>query len=233
MLITWLLVAIIVAGILLVVLGANADNSLVSNVHDLGKTLVGPFKDLFSIEDPKVAIAVNWGLAALVYLIVGSLIARILRRVGVTSHPDRAHLRPATIWSAHDSRGPSHCAAVTGVAVALCAAPAQAAPVIVVDQGTGRAGGRPVRARTVGHRSRARSGPPAGPGTLCRAGPPGGGPRPGPGRTEGRHQRSPSTRATGGPTAAGAPRSGGCPGREDASSGTWSGRSSGWRSPGG
>ena len=89
MLITWVLVAIIVAGILLVVLGANADNSLVSNVHDLGKTLVGPFKDLFSIEDPKVAIAVNWGLAALAYLIVGSLIARILRRIGVTSHPDR------------------------------------------------------------------------------------------------------------------------------------------------
>jgi len=89
MLITWVLVAIIVAGILLEVLGANADNSLVSSVHDLGKTLVGPFKDLFSIEDPKVAIAVNWGLAALLYLFVGSLIARILRRIGVTSHPDR------------------------------------------------------------------------------------------------------------------------------------------------
>ena len=89
MLITWVLVAIIVAGILLRVLGANAYNSLVSNVHDLGKTLVGPFKDLFSIEDPKVSIAVNWGLAALLYLFVGSLIARVLRRIGVTSHPDR------------------------------------------------------------------------------------------------------------------------------------------------
>ena len=90
MLITWLLVGIIVAGILLEVLGANANNSLVSNVHDLGKALVGPFNDLFSIDDPKVAIAVNWGLAALLYLFVGSLIARILRRIGVTSHPERA-----------------------------------------------------------------------------------------------------------------------------------------------
>ncbi len=52
----------------------------VEGVHDLGKTLVGPFKDLFKIDNAKVAIAVNWGLAALLYLIVGSLIARILRR---------------------------------------------------------------------------------------------------------------------------------------------------------
>jgi len=89
MLVTWILVGIIVAAILLRVLEANPDNSLVSNVHDLGKTLVGPFKDLFTIKNPKVSIAVNWGLGALAYLIVGSIIAKILRRAGVTSHPDR------------------------------------------------------------------------------------------------------------------------------------------------
>ncbi len=89
MLITWLLVAVIVAAIVLKVLGANADNSLVEGVTDLGKTLVGPFKDLFKIDNAKTAVAVNWGLAALLYLVVGSLIATILRRVGVTSHPDR------------------------------------------------------------------------------------------------------------------------------------------------
>ena len=59
------------------------------DVNDLGKALVGPFKDLFTIENPKVSIAVNWGLGALAYLIVGSIIAKILRRAGVTSHPDR------------------------------------------------------------------------------------------------------------------------------------------------
>jgi energy-converting hydrogenase Eha subunit E len=89
MLVTWVLVGIIVAAILLRVLEANPDNSIVSGVHDLGKTLVGPFKDLFKIDDAKLSIAVNWGLAALLYLAVGSIIARILRRVGVTSHPDR------------------------------------------------------------------------------------------------------------------------------------------------
>ncbi|HYI35584.1 MAG TPA: hypothetical protein VEX39_03195 [Thermoleophilaceae bacterium] len=90
MLITSVIVAIIVAAILLRVLGANAPNSIVEGVTDLARTLVGPFKDLFTIENAKVEIAVNWGLAALLYLIVGSLIAKVLRRAGLKSHPDRA-----------------------------------------------------------------------------------------------------------------------------------------------
>jgi uncharacterized membrane protein len=81
--------AIIVIAILLRVLDANASNSLVKNIHDIGKALVGPFKDLFTIKNSKVEIAVNWGLAALVWLVVGSIIARILRRIGLKSHPDR------------------------------------------------------------------------------------------------------------------------------------------------
>ena len=89
MLVTSIIVAVIVVAILLRVLDANMGNSIVKGINDVGKALVGPFKDLFKITDPKVSIAVNWGLAALIYLIVGSLIARVLRRLGVTSHPDR------------------------------------------------------------------------------------------------------------------------------------------------
>ena len=89
MLITTVIVGLIVAAILLRVLEANQSNAIVEGVTDLARTLVGPFKDLFTIENPKVEIAVNWGLAALLYFIVGSLIARILRRMGVKSHPDR------------------------------------------------------------------------------------------------------------------------------------------------
>jgi len=90
MLVVSVIVAIIVVAILLKLLGANTGNSIVKGILDLGKTLVGPFKDLFTIKNPKVSVAVNWGLAALLYFIVGSIIARILRRIGVTSHPDRA-----------------------------------------------------------------------------------------------------------------------------------------------
>lgn len=89
MLITTVIVGIIVAAILLRVLGANASNSIVEGVTDLARTLVGPFKSLFTIDNPKVEMAVNWGLAALLWFFVGSLIARVLRRMGVKSHPDR------------------------------------------------------------------------------------------------------------------------------------------------
>ena len=78
--ITWGVVAIIVAAILFKVFEANPSNDVVSTITDWARWLVGPFKDLFSIDNAKTAVAVNWGLAALVYLIVGTLIARVFAR---------------------------------------------------------------------------------------------------------------------------------------------------------
>jgi uncharacterized protein involved in cysteine biosynthesis len=80
----WLVVSvvvlIIVAGIVLVVLKANPSNSIVSQVHDWARWLAGPFDDIFSFRNARVAIAVNWGIAAVVYLFVGGLIARLIGR---------------------------------------------------------------------------------------------------------------------------------------------------------
>lgn len=76
-----LIALIIVVAIVLFVLGANQSNGIVSAIHDAGAWLVGPFKNLFSIHKPKLAMAVNWGLAALVYLIVGHVIASLLVRM--------------------------------------------------------------------------------------------------------------------------------------------------------
>src|SRR5215211_3158647 len=71
---------IIVAGILLVVLEANRSNDLVNAVLDAARWLAGPFKSLFNIDNQKTEVAVNYGIAAVVYLAVGALIARLLRR---------------------------------------------------------------------------------------------------------------------------------------------------------
>ena len=73
-----LVVGVIVAGILCHVLGANASNGIVSAIYDVDKVLVGPFHGLFSLDDPKVEIAVNWGLAAVVYAIATALVMRLL-----------------------------------------------------------------------------------------------------------------------------------------------------------
>ncbi|MCA1681557.1 MAG: hypothetical protein LC777_22750 [Actinobacteria bacterium] len=79
-LIAGVVVLIIVVGILLVVLDANATNSIASAFHDAGRWLVGPFDGLFSFHSAKVATAVNWGIAAVVYLAIAALIVRLLRR---------------------------------------------------------------------------------------------------------------------------------------------------------
>lgn len=75
--VTTVVVLLIVAGILLVVLEANPDNGLVSFVTDVAETLVGPFEKLFTLDERKTQVAVNWGIAAAVYLVVGRILAGI------------------------------------------------------------------------------------------------------------------------------------------------------------
>jgi hypothetical protein len=73
-----IVVLIIVAGILLVVLKANPANSIVSEVHSWARWLAGPFDGMFSFRNANTAVAVNWGIAAVVYLFVGVLVARLI-----------------------------------------------------------------------------------------------------------------------------------------------------------
>jgi hypothetical protein len=74
--------AIIVAGILLVVFEANPANDIVNAVHDAAQWLVGPFDDMFTLDDAKAEVAVNWGIAALAYLIAGIVVAGLIAWIG-------------------------------------------------------------------------------------------------------------------------------------------------------
>jgi hypothetical protein len=62
------------------VLEANRDNGIVDFFVNVGEFLVEPFDNVFDLERRKVEVAVNWGLAAIVYSIIGGLIAKLLRR---------------------------------------------------------------------------------------------------------------------------------------------------------
>ena len=83
-LVTGVVVALIVVAIVLRLLSANPGNAIVRDIHDAGSTLVGPFGNIFSLHNAKAAMAVNWGVAAVVYLIVGSFIASLIVRI---AHP--------------------------------------------------------------------------------------------------------------------------------------------------
>src|SRR5947199_5173730 len=78
-----LVVGVIVVGILCHVLGANASNGVVSAVYDVDRFLVGPFRGLFSLKDAKLEIAVNWGIAAVVYALAAALLVRLLLAGGL------------------------------------------------------------------------------------------------------------------------------------------------------
>jgi hypothetical protein len=72
--------AIIVVAIVLHVLNANPSNTIVNAFHDAGSWLSSPFHGLFSPHNGDVRMALNWGLAALVYLVVARFIARAVAR---------------------------------------------------------------------------------------------------------------------------------------------------------
>src|SRR3954463_14009310 len=77
-LITSVVVGLIVLAIILVLLEASRSNAIVDWLVGAGDFLSKPFHGIFSLDGRKASVAVNWGLAALVYGFVGGFIARLL-----------------------------------------------------------------------------------------------------------------------------------------------------------
>jgi hypothetical protein len=71
---------VLILGIVLVLLGANNSNELVQWVRDAAGFLAGPFDNLFNLDSRKTETAVNWGIAAVVWYLVGRLIYRLILR---------------------------------------------------------------------------------------------------------------------------------------------------------
>jgi hypothetical protein len=77
-----LAVGFVVVGIALHLLDANSGNAIVSFVYDVAGKLASPFANVFGLHG-KAHIAVNWGLAAVVYAIATAAISRLLTRAGL------------------------------------------------------------------------------------------------------------------------------------------------------
>jgi hypothetical protein len=72
--------AIIIVGIVLVLMKANPNNDIVHFILTVGRFFARPFEDLFPRSNPRQDILLNWGIAAIAYLIIGAIIARLVRR---------------------------------------------------------------------------------------------------------------------------------------------------------
>ncbi|MCX4509369.1 MULTISPECIES: hypothetical protein [Streptomyces] len=66
--------------ILMYLLEANRANSLVGFIQDVARWLAGWSYDLFTFDDAWARVVAGYGLAAVVYLVVGHAVAGRLRR---------------------------------------------------------------------------------------------------------------------------------------------------------
>jgi hypothetical protein len=76
--ITAIVTLILLVGIALVLLKANAGNEIVGAIRDAASFLAGPFEGMFSFDKQRTETAVNWGVAAAVWFVAGRLLARLI-----------------------------------------------------------------------------------------------------------------------------------------------------------
>jgi hypothetical protein len=73
---------VLVAHVLLTVGSANPDNVITQFFDAVADPLALAFRNLFTPADPELRVLVNYGLAALFWLIVSSVLSRLVRRLG-------------------------------------------------------------------------------------------------------------------------------------------------------
>ncbi|WP_436493257.1 hypothetical protein [Actinokineospora sp. HUAS TT18] len=72
---------ILVVHVILVMGNANQGNGITSFFRDWAEPLALAFKNLFTPDDPKLAVLVNYGLAAVFWLVVSTVVAKLIRRL--------------------------------------------------------------------------------------------------------------------------------------------------------
>jgi hypothetical protein len=88
--VVWLVAVVcalfLAVGALLIALKANEGNSIVAFILSGAQVLEGPFsleKGIFTFEDNQdgrvKSALVNWGIAAVVYLVIGKILDRVIR----------------------------------------------------------------------------------------------------------------------------------------------------------
>lgn len=66
--------------IVFVVTDANQGNDFVSFTYDVAKVFVFGLGDVFTPEDATIGVVLNYGLAAIIWLFAGRIVARALKR---------------------------------------------------------------------------------------------------------------------------------------------------------
>jgi hypothetical protein len=84
-LVAGVIAGVLVLGIVLTLAQANEDNALVDAALSVGEFFAAPFEDMFELDRRRHQTALNWGIAAAVYLLIGALLAAALRRLAAAA----------------------------------------------------------------------------------------------------------------------------------------------------
>ena len=76
-----LIVTVLVLHIVLTLLDANPANALAGLIHETADTFNLGLQDLFLPPDPKLAVLLNYGTAALLWFAITTIVVRLVRRV--------------------------------------------------------------------------------------------------------------------------------------------------------
>lgn len=76
------IVAVLVVHILLSLLDANPENALTRLIRGGADFFSLGLGNLFLVEDPKLAVLVNYGTAALIWFAITTVVVRLVRRIG-------------------------------------------------------------------------------------------------------------------------------------------------------
>lgn len=77
---TALIALIFVLHIVFTLFGANQNSGFVAFDYDMARVFVFGFGDVFTPKDATIGLIANYGLATIVYLVVGRILHRTLRR---------------------------------------------------------------------------------------------------------------------------------------------------------
>ena len=72
--------AVLIVHIVLTLLDANPANALTVIVRNLADQFDLGLSDLFLPENPKLAVLLNYGTAALIWLLITAVVVRVVRR---------------------------------------------------------------------------------------------------------------------------------------------------------
>lgn len=75
------IVLMLVANVVLTVGGANPNNPITTFVRGFADPLALQFRDLFPVQDPTLHILVNYGLAAIFWLVLTTIIVKVINKL--------------------------------------------------------------------------------------------------------------------------------------------------------